>query len=156
MKRKTYTEYKKERQEEFNSLPIKFAFGKEQFKNMMEKWGLTENDTDKIYRFPCGGFYRKADAHIIHDYYSKPDPLYELMNDEKFREEAFRYEMDNHEYAINYYQGDWDVLNCFSQKELEYDDLKGYVEYLEEMGHLDWLDSYVKARKSHMKMAENW
>lgn len=32
---------------------------------------------------------------------------------------AFKYEMFNHEYAINY-QGDWDVCSCFSKKALPY------------------------------------
>lgn len=43
----------------------------------------------------------------------------ELKNDFAFHVGAFMYEMANHEYAINYYQGNWDVLSCFGN--IEYD-----------------------------------
>ena len=38
--------------------------------------------------------------------------LNEAMKDPEFAKSAFRYEMDNHEYSINW-DGDSDVLNCF-------------------------------------------
>lgn len=150
-----YKEYKAKRQQEFNELPIKFAFSNAQFKEIMEEWNLTAKDTDKIYKFPGGGFYRKCDAELIRAYFNKRDELEDLMKDYKFRVSAFRYEMDNHEYSINYYQGDWDVLNCFSDRELNYEDFKTYKEYLEEMNHPEWIESYKEAIKSHNKASEN-
>ena len=45
-----YAEMKARHQERVNALPVKFAFGMKQFREMMESWGLTENDTDKIYK----------------------------------------------------------------------------------------------------------
>lgn len=44
------------------------------------------------------------------------DPL----RDYEHAKEAFKYEMYNHEYAINC-QGDWDVINCFCKVEYEGD-----------------------------------
>lgn len=150
-----YIEYKEQQIKQVSELPIKYAFGKEQFKSMMAGWGLTENDTDKIYRLgDTGGFYLRTDAEAVRNYFNKENDLEKLMQDETFREDAFLYEMNNHEYAINTYQGDWDVLSCFTNKRLKYDEIKGYREYLEEMGHSDWIESYRKARASHYQMAE--
>ena len=150
----TYLEYKKNVSKEINELPIKFAFSNEQFKSMMEEWGLTEKDTDKIYRLSdTGGFYLRKDAEIIRAFYTKPDKLSELMKDEKFAREAFEYEMDNHEYAINW-QGDWDVCECFGT--CKYAEEKDYTHYLTELGMEKLIPIYSEARKSHMKRAENW
>lgn len=59
----------------------------------------------------------------------------DALKDKDFALAAFLYEMDNHEYAINY-DGDGDVLGCFG---LEADDL-------EKMG-LETV--YQLARKKH-------
>ena len=56
-----YEEIKNKHQKRVNDFPLGFAFSNEQFKNMMEKWGLTENDTDKIVSIDGGGFLRKTD-----------------------------------------------------------------------------------------------
>lgn len=152
----TYQEYKQQRQAEFNALPIFFAFSNQQFEEEMNKRGLTVNDTDKIYRLGMGGFYLREDAQKIRDYLNKPDELQDLMKDHDFAVSAFRYEMDNHEYAINTYQGDWEVVGCFSAKPLEFGDDKNYIDYLREAG-LDHLTGcYEEARKSHYKAAEEW
>ena len=155
--KKTYKQYRDEERAKFNALPIKWAFSMEQFRKSMEEWGLTENDTDKLYKLgdSCGGFYRKEDAPIIRAYYEREDEFPKLMEDEEFAIDAFEYEMANHEYAINW-QGDWDVCNCFSNKDLKYGEDKTYVDYLTEMGHEEWIGAYRKARKNHYKMAENW
>ena len=129
----TYKEYKKARQDEFNNLPIFFAFSNEQFKRAMEERGLTENDVDKVYRLgDTGGFYLKKDADIIRNFMNKPDKLNEYMKNPEFAESAFYYEMGNHEYHINW-QGDWDVCSCFG--DCEYSDGKTYVDYLKEIGY---------------------
>lgn len=152
-----YRDYVETRNKEVNELPIKFAFGKDQFREMMESWGLTENDTDKIYSLGFGGgYFLRKDADIIHAYFTKPSELKKLMRDKEFAIEAFEYEMDNHEYAINY-QGDWDVCNCFSSKELEYDSNKDYTDYLLEAKYPKYMIGYYEeARKNHMKRAANW
>lgn len=153
----TYEEYKNKRQAEFNALPVFYAFSKEQFKKAMEERGLTENDTDQVRQWYGGGFYLKKDAHVIAEWLreeSKGDKLKELMRDPKFAESAFLYEMNNHEYAINW-QGDWDVCSCFG--ECKYDEAKDYDDYLTELGYDDQtITAYRLARKKHYKIAENW
>lgn len=152
----TYQEFRKKQQEEFNALPLFFAFSDEQFKKAMEERGLTENDTDKIYRFGSNSFYLRSDADKIRDFINKPDELPELMKDREFAISAFRYEMDNHEYAINYYQGDWDVISCFTRKRLEFSDDKNYKDYLYEAGLEDLIPEYQIAREAHLKAADAW
>lgn len=154
----TYQEYREKSQKEFNELPIFYAFSNDQLFKALEERGLTKNDTDKIYRLgDTGGFYLKSDAEIIRAYFNrKDDPLSELMKDHDFAVSAFRYEMDNHEYAINYYQGDWEVVGCFSNKPLDFGDDKNYKDYLYEAGMEDLIPWYEEAKASHMKAAEEW
>jgi hypothetical protein len=64
------------------------------------------------------------------------------MKDKEFAYEAFMYEMDNHEYAINW-DGDADVLACFNLIYAELDELD-----LEEV--------YQRAARQHMKHAREW
>ena len=116
-----YQEFKKQRQEAYNALPVKYAFSNEQFKEMMKEWGLTEKDTDKIYKLgSTGGFYLKTDAPKIRAWMNddSDEQLEKLMQDEEFAVGAYYYEMCNHEYGINY-DGDWDVLQCFGKEKLE-------------------------------------
>ena len=148
-----YEEYKKERQDEFNKLPIFFAFGNDQFREAMEERGLTENDTDKIYSLGYGGYYLRSDADIIRGYFNKPDKLPELMQDYDFCKSAVLYEMGNHEYCINW-QADYDVMSCFG--DIKYtdssDELKQYFDTL------NWSDmqrkAYLDARMEYYKKAE--
>ena len=151
----TYQEYLKEEQRAVNELPLFFAFSNEQFKKAMEERGLTIDDTDKIYRFgDTGGFYLRSDSDKIKAYVNREDKLSELMKDHKFAVSAFRYEMDNHEYCINDYQGDWEVVGCFCRHRLEYGDDKGYCDYLKEAGMEELIPAYQEARSSHYKAAE--
>lgn len=149
-----YIEYKEKRQKEFGALPIFFAFSREQFKKAMEERGLTENDTDKIYRLGHGGFYLRSDAEKIKDFFKKPDDLPKIMENEKgFAYDAFYYEMGNHEYHINEYQGDYDVCRCFG--ECVYSPDKDYMDYLKEMGYSDSvISSFKKARKDFLNYVD--
>ena len=46
-----YRELLQKHQQEVNVLPIRYAFGEQQFREMMNAWGLDpEKDLDKIYR----------------------------------------------------------------------------------------------------------
>lgn len=150
-----YIEYKEKNRKQFHSLPIFFAFSREQFKKAMEERGLTENDTDKIYRLSdTGGFYLKSDAEKIHSFFNQPDNLSELMESEKgFAYSAFYYELGDHEYHINQYQGDYDVCRCFGR--CEYSPDKDYKDYLKEMGYSDSvISSFEKARKDFMNYVD--
>lgn len=144
-----YEDWKDTKQKEFDALPIFFAFNYEQFKEAMEERGLTVNDTDKIYKLGMGGYYLRTDAQKIREFILKPDELPELMKDHNFAVSAFLYEMQNHEYAINYYQGDWDVCCCFCKTEPEYGESKTYKDYLTEDGHEEWIEAYRDAKEKY-------
>lgn len=148
----TYTEYKNARQEGFNALPIFWAFSNRQFEEAMQERGLTMQDTDKIFSIGAGGFALKSDKDVILAFLNKEDPLPELMKDQSFAEDAFCYEMQNHEYGINW-QGDWDVCNCFGN--CEYATEKSGPDYLREMGYDEnVVNAYTLARRRYYKLAE--
>jgi len=149
----TYLEYKKKSQAEFDALPIFFAFSNEQFKEEMNKRGLSENDTDKIYKLgSTGGFYLRSDSAIIENYFRKQDDIVGLMDDNEFAQSAFYYEMGNHEYHINW-QADWDVCSCFG--DAEYAPEKDYKDYLREMGYGEnTICNYAIAKKKFLLDAD--
>ena len=145
----TYEEYRENRQTEFNALPIFFAFSNEQFEKALNERGVTLEDApNKVCKYGYGGFYLKSDADIIKEYHKRDrdSELREMMNkDLDFAYGAFKYEMYNHEYPINW-QGDWDVCNCFG--ECEYSDDKYGVDYLRELGFSEAvIGQYYKARR---------
>lgn len=148
----TYQEYTTQRQQEFNKLPIFFAFSNDQFREGMEKLGLTENDTDKIYKLGMGGFYRKADAHLVRAWV-EADRIDELMKDYEFCKSAVYYEMCNHEYSINW-QADFDVMSCFAKIDY-YDGLDELQNYWEQAGwNEEQCKAYLAARREYYRQAE--
>lgn len=103
-----YRELMDKFQKEVNELPLGFAFSNEQFEQMMNKWGLTSEDTDKIYRIGGGGFMRKSDADLVTGTFSrhKEELAAAIAADPDgtgFIYDTFSYELRNHEYA---YTGD--------------------------------------------------
>ena len=103
-----YRELMDKFQKEVNELPLGFAFSNEQFEQMMNKWGLTSEDTDKIYRIGGGGFMRKSDADLVTGTFSrhKEELAAAIAADPDgtgFIYDMFSYELRNHEYA---YTGD--------------------------------------------------
>ena len=103
-----YAEMKARHQERVNALPIKFAFGTNQFREMMASWGLTENDTDRIYKMGgTGGFYLREDSKRIFSTFEENEIELQtaIRNDldgSGFIKDMFRYELANHEYCITY------------------------------------------------------
>ena len=100
-----YRKLRDRQQQEFNALPLGFAFNQKQFAEMMQGWGLDpENDQDKIYSIGYGGFVRKKDADLLHTTTARhaeelaaaiaADPT-----GDGFICEMFRCELDNHEYS---------------------------------------------------------
>lgn len=150
----TYEDWKDIKQKEFDALPIFFAFNYEQFKDAMEERGLKVNDTDKIYKLGMGGYYLRTDAQKIRDFILKPNELPELMKDHNFAVSAFLYEMQNHEYAINRYQRDFDVCSCFTEHEPDFQDNKDYKDYLRESGHEEWIGPYQEARQKYFELEQ--
>lgn len=100
-----YSELRQRQQQEFNALPLGFAFSQKQFDEMMRGWGLDpEKDLKKIYRIPGGGYVQKKDADLLHQTVERHDTemaaaIEEDKTGEGFIYEMFLYELDNHEYG---------------------------------------------------------
>lgn len=148
----TYEQYREKRQNDFNALPIFYAFSNEQFEEGMKKLGLKPTDTDKVYKLGYGGFYRKEDSPLIKAWCDS-DELPELMKEYSFCKSAVLYEMQNHEYGINW-QADWDVMSCFGN--VKYTDAADELETYWDSLH--WDDSqrraYMDARREYFRLAE--
>ena len=100
-----YTELKSKHQKEVDAFPFGFAFNESQFKEMMEKWGLTPDDTDKIYSIGGGGYVRKSDAEAMHKMFERHELERKMArkHGDDYLFEMFNYELANHEYS---YTGD--------------------------------------------------
>ena len=100
-----YAELRHRQQEEFNALPLGFAFSQKQFDEMMQGWGLDpEKDVDKIYSIGAGGYVQKKDADLLHQTRKRHDTemeaaIAEDKTGEGFIYEMFLYELENHEYG---------------------------------------------------------
>ena len=139
---KEYLNLRKKHQKEHDEFPIAYAFNKEQLAEALEKLGA-KDISECVTIFNIGDIVKKEDADrylAMIDRHSKE--LHEAMLNEEFAEEAFLYEMDNHEYAINY-DGDGDVLRCF---DMNFDILR----------KMNLVGAYNRARRRHMKKAEEW
>lgn len=103
-----YAEMKERHQKRINALPLMFAFSQQQFREGMERWGLTENDTDKIYKLSAtGGFYQRKDSTLIFSAFEQnDDEMAEAIQADPdgtgFIKDMFLYELANHEYCITY------------------------------------------------------
>lgn len=111
-----YLDMKKRHTKELEEFPIAYAYNNEQFKAALEKLGAKKEECCTIHC--CGDIVRKSDVprykkmmQRIHD-----ETIELLKSDPKVAEEAFLYEMNNHEYAINW-SGDEDVLDAFGLTE---------------------------------------
>ena len=103
----TYEEMKNRQQKEFDSFPLGAAFSKEQFKDMMAKWGFSPTDTDKIYSISAGCYIRKTDSEKLNALMvrltkEKKDAIAADKTGDGFIYDMFLYELANHEYCITY------------------------------------------------------
>lgn len=95
-----YREFKDEWSKKFNALPLKAAFGKEQFERMMKEWGLTTSDEDlkKIASLGYGAFCLRSDVHLFNEHWRAQEKAEKefFANDDNLKD-AFIEEMWNHE-----------------------------------------------------------
>ena len=137
-----YKKYKENKQNAFNKLPIYWAFGMEQFKELLQKLNLqdTPKDLKKLVNIGCGGLMLKSDLHLLENYtknFSKEKLLFWLNHNFRFAYGALRYEMNNHEY---YYTGD--ITDTLDSLNLTFEDIQKNA-YLKM--------AYLRARKDYMK-----
>lgn len=122
---------------ELDAFPIVYAFSDKQLQEGLKQLGVDSvNECTTV--FGHGDIVRKEDApKFIAMLERHSNAIKDLIiSDEQVAEAAFRYEMDNHEYAINW-DGDEEILRCFG---MDHDDLSKHG--LE--------DAYRRARKAHM------
>lgn len=106
----SYRELRDRQQKEVNEFPLGFAFSNQQFKEMMEKWGLSENDTDKIYSIGAGGYVQRKDSTAMHEMFNRhhkelQDAINADRTGEGFIKQMFKEELENHEFG---YTGDYE------------------------------------------------
>ena len=95
-----YSEMKAKHREDFNKFPMGAAFGKQQFEEMMAKWGLTtsEEDCKKILSLGYGAYIRKVDEaeyNKLMEKFAKEKENF-LANDDGLKD-ALKYEFGNQE-----------------------------------------------------------
>lgn len=118
----TYQELKDRHQKEMDAFPLGAAFSNSQFEEMMQKWGLTVKDTDKICSIGGGCFIRKSDKeaffNMLKRFKNKTDAA--IAADETgdgFIYDMFYYELANHEYCITYeYDETFDALGLTEEQ----------------------------------------
>lgn len=118
----TYQELKDRHQKEMDAFPLGAAFSNSQFEEMMQKWGLTVKDTDKICSIGGGCFIRKSDKeaffNMIKRFKNETDAA--IAADETgdgFIYDMFYYELANHEYCITYeYDETFDALGLTEEQ----------------------------------------
>ena len=141
-KRDEYLDLKKKHQKEFEEFPIAYAFNDKQLQEALEKLGATKEECITV--FGHGDIVKRTDAKALiamlehHDEELKR----KLKDDVDFAEAAFLYEMDNHEYAINW-SADEDVLAAFN---IDFDFIRKHGLQM----------AYDSARNKHLKHAEEW
>ena len=129
-----YAELRHRQQEEFNALPLGFAFSQKQFDEMMQGWSLDpEKDLDKILRIPGGGYVQKKDADLLHQTTERHNTemaaaIAEDKTGDGFIYQMFLAELADHEYG---YTGDSeDTLDAlgYTMEQIEADArlLKGF------------------------------
>ena len=137
-----YVELKKRQQKELEDFPIAYAFSNKQLEEALVKLGA-DSAAECVTVFGHGDIVKRSDAPKLVDIMRRhTEEIRDAMRDEEFAEAAFLYEMDNHEYAINW-SGDEDVLAavCLDNKLLKEYGLK---------------DAYRRATRAHMKNAVEW
>lgn len=139
--RQKYLDMQKKHQDEFSNFPIAYAFNEQQLTEALEKLGAKKEECVTV--VGCGDIMKKSDVAAFYVMIKRHrEELREAMKDVEFAYAAFLYEMDNHEYAINW-SGDEDVLACFN---MDWDDVC-------KLGlQLAW----DKARNQHMEHARDF
>lgn len=134
-----YLDMMKKQQQELTDFPVAYAFSDKQLEEALAKLGATKEECCTYLNI--GDVMKKTDVPAFKAMLRRhTEELQNAMKNKEFAEAAFRYEMDNHEYAINW-SGDEDVLAALCL------DTKLLKEYGLE-------DAYCHARNEHMRCME--
>lgn len=142
MKRQEYLDFKKQQEKEFAEFPIAYAFNEKQLEEALEKLGATKEECVTV--FGHGDIVKRENAKDLIKLLERhtKEMKDKLANDPDFAEAAFLYEMDNHEYAINW-SADEDVMAAFS---IDWDFIRKHGLQM----------AYDRARNKHMEHAREW
>lgn len=142
MKRQEYLDLKSKHEEELNKFPIAYAFNDEQLARALEKLGATKEECVTV--FGHGDIVKREDAdRFVAMLERHTEEIKEKLKDDvEFAEAAFLYEMNNHEYAINW-SADEDVMDCFC---INWDFIRKHCLQM----------AYDSARNKHFKQMEEW
>jgi hypothetical protein len=142
MKRQEYLDLKKQHEKELSEFPIAYAFNDKQLEEALEKLCATKEECvtvfghgDIVKRENAKPFIKMLERHA-------QEIKQKLIDDVEFAEAAFLYEMDNHEYAINW-SADEDVMDCFC---IDWDFIRKHRLQM----------AYDSARNKHFKQMEDW
>ena len=116
-----YQEMKQRHQKEVDSFNgLFFAFNNEQFKEGMEKLGLTMDDTKKIVSIGAGGYILREQLQSFKDMFSRiKEETKNRKKEEKFLLDALIYELNNHEYCITH-----DVTDALDALDIKKEDIE--------------------------------
>lgn len=100
-----YADLKQRQQQEFDAFPMQYAFSNRQFTEAMAALGLKPTDTDKIYKAPGGGIYRREDGPRLKAMMDRFDAELSVAiaadpTGDGFIYEMFLYELGNYEYDV--------------------------------------------------------
>ena len=142
MKRQEYLDLKKRHQKEFEEFPIAYAFNDKQLEEALAKLNATKEEVVTV--FGHGDIVRRNDTKALLAMMKRHDDelKQKLIDDVDFAYEAFLYEMDNHEYAINWTADD-DTLAALG---IDFEFIRKHGLQL----------AYDKARDRHFKHAREW
>lgn len=136
-----YLKLQEKQRKDLEEFPIAYAFNEEQLQQALEKLGAKKEECVTLWN--CGDIMKKVDVPAFKEMMKRHrEEIYELLKNEQDAEEAFLYEMDNHEYAINW-SGDEDVMVCFNLTE-------------EKLREMDLVRAYQRARRKHFDHAREW
>ena len=102
-----YKELKDKQQKEIDAFPFGVCFSEKQYEEMMTKWNLSVDDTDKICAVGGGCYIRKTDKDAFLNMLKrfeeeKQAAINEDSTGNGFIYDMFLYELGNHEYCITY------------------------------------------------------
>lgn len=142
-----YQQLKDRQQKEFNAFPLGAAFSNQQYEEMVQKWGLTVNDTDKICSIGYDCFIRKSDKERFLEMSARfkkemQDAIAADKTGDGFICDMFLYELANHEYCITY----------------DYEETFNALGLTEEQVNADkrLLHGLEKARKKYLKNSNDY
>ena len=129
-----YQKIRKKHQDEINSFPIYFAFGDEQFTEIIRDLNLSENKEDdnyygkRLFKVGAGGFILKEDSPKLSEMLKSHDQqIKDLVEADKtgdgFIFDMFYYELCNHEYGYVYDEAIEDALRAlgYTMEQVESD-----------------------------------